>query len=116
MEEGTPKLWVMTRTLELRRRRPDLFDRRAAYRPLAASGPRADHVVAFARSDGVVAVVPRLTAGRGAAWGATRLPLPTGRWSSLLGGEEQFEGRVRLGDILGRFPVALLEAVDEVDA
>ncbi len=113
MDEGAPKLWVIARTLDLRRRRPELFDRRGTYRPIAATGRRAGNVVAFARGRGLVAVVPRLTAGLGGEWGATRLPLPVGRWTNLLSGDGSapVTGRPRIADLLERFPVALLEAV-----
>src|SRR5499426_3376302 len=59
-EEGLPKLWVIRQALQLRRERPAPFGPDGAYRPLAAIGARADHVVAFARGDGAVTLVPRL--------------------------------------------------------
>jgi (1->4)-alpha-D-glucan 1-alpha-D-glucosylmutase len=47
--DGRVKLYVTHRALTLRRARPELF-RAGAYLPLEADGPRADHVVAFART------------------------------------------------------------------
>ncbi len=114
MEEGTPKLWVIARTLDLRRRRPESFDRRGTYRPLAVKGGRADRIVAFVRGRGSVVVVPRLTARDGAGWGATRLVLPRGRWLNLFGGDgaEPVSGQPRIARLFERFPVALLEAME----
>ncbi|SEN16296.1 malto-oligosyltrehalose synthase [Nonomuraea pusilla] len=44
-------------------------------------------------------------------WGATTLTLPHGRWRDLLTGTVH-TGRVPLGHLLGRYPVALLERHD----
>jgi (1->4)-alpha-D-glucan 1-alpha-D-glucosylmutase len=100
------KLWVIARSLGLRRDWPDVFSF-GQYMPLSATGPAAEHVLSFARHlDGqwVVAVVPihfhRL---RGKAlsghretprglprtnWNATKLILPeaAGSWRSELTG------------------------------
>ncbi|HEX2064883.1 MAG TPA: malto-oligosyltrehalose synthase, partial [Acidimicrobiales bacterium] len=109
-DEGAPKLLVTHRALHLRRRRPELFGPDGAYRPLSAHGAKRHHVVAFSRADRSVTVVPRLVLGLGADWGDTSVALPTGRWRNLLTGEEVGEGEVAAKDLLGRFPVALLEA------
>src|SRR3712207_5089185 len=58
-ESGAAKLLVTSRTLRLRRQRPELF---STYRPLYAEGRVAEHVVAFDRG-GVVAVATRLPVG-----------------------------------------------------
>jgi (1->4)-alpha-D-glucan 1-alpha-D-glucosylmutase len=55
------KLWVTSRGLNLRNQRPELFTF-GGYIPLAATGPAADHVVAFARrfeDEWAVVAVPR---------------------------------------------------------
>jgi (1->4)-alpha-D-glucan 1-alpha-D-glucosylmutase len=46
--DGRAKLWLAWRALALRRRDPELFER-GSYVPLAVSGTKAQHVVAFAR-------------------------------------------------------------------
>jgi malto-oligosyltrehalose synthase len=76
------KLLVTSRALRLRRDHPDWFARSddpvTAYDALAARGPAADHVVAFARGGRAVTVVTRLPAGlrhRG-GWADTTLDLP----------------------------------------
>jgi (1->4)-alpha-D-glucan 1-alpha-D-glucosylmutase len=110
MDEGLPKLWVIRQGLHLRRRRAACFGRglAAAYRPLAAAGARARHVVAFLRGNEVATIVPRLVLGLGDDWRETTLDLPAGRWTNELTGEAVEGGERRLADLLHRFPVALL--------
>ena len=99
---GHPKLRVTTTALRLRRDRPELF---TSYAAVSASGPAAEHVLAFDRG-GAVTVVTRLPVGldeRG-GWGDTLLSLE-GAWRDVL------TGRVvtsRLDDVLRDLPVALL--------
>jgi (1->4)-alpha-D-glucan 1-alpha-D-glucosylmutase len=109
MDEGLPKLWLIRRALCARRGRPEAFGagEAARYRPLAATGARAQHVVAFARGSEVVAVVPRLVGGLGGGWEDTSLELPPGRWRNELTGED-VAGRVPMAELVARFPVALL--------
>ncbi|HET7488122.1 MAG TPA: malto-oligosyltrehalose synthase [Acidimicrobiales bacterium] len=107
--EGLPKLKVVTEALHLRRRRPEAFGAGGAYQPLAASGPRAAHVVAFSRGGAVATVVPRLVLGLAGDWGTTTVALPPGRWRNLLDGADVGGGEVALAGLLGAFPVALLE-------
>ena len=114
--EGLPKLWVTRQALHLRRRRPEAFGPGAGgeYVPLAATGEKAEHVVAFARGRSVVAVAPRLVIGLGGQWGDTTVELPEATWRNVLTGDTAplVDGRVSLGDLLARFPVALLERDD----
>ena len=112
MDEGLPKLWLVRQTLHLRRREPELFGADGAYRPLAATGRRADHVVAYQRGDGAVAVVPRLSTGIADGWGDTALALPARPWRNLLTGDDLIGGDTPLGELLARFPVALLARKD----
>jgi (1->4)-alpha-D-glucan 1-alpha-D-glucosylmutase len=107
-DEGLPKLWVVERALALRRRHPDAFGARGGYRPLRAEGTRAAHVVAFARGDAVITVVPRLVWRLGGRWDDTTLELPPGRWTNVLGDDTHGWGATRLADLLRRFPAALL--------
>jgi (1->4)-alpha-D-glucan 1-alpha-D-glucosylmutase len=107
-DEGLPKLLVVQRTLQLRRQRPAAFGPQGTYRPLVAHGPRARHAVAFARSEEVVTLVPRLVLGLAGEWGATELELPPGMWRDEFTGAVAEGGRQRVGDLLSRFPVALL--------
>jgi (1->4)-alpha-D-glucan 1-alpha-D-glucosylmutase len=119
-DEGLAKLWVTTTALRLRRDRPDLFD---TYEPLVATGPAADHVLAFDRG-GAVTVVTRLPVGLAATggWGDTTLALPEGRWRDVLDGSDFAldtgsptpDGivEVRLADLMADLPVALLVKED----
>jgi len=106
-DEGLPKLWVIRQALAVRRRRPELFGADAGYRPLAACGARTKHVLAFARGDAAVTLVPRLVMGLGGAWEDTELDLPAGEWHDELGGATH-RGCVPVADVLACFPVALL--------
>ncbi|MBK7580293.1 MAG: malto-oligosyltrehalose synthase [Myxococcales bacterium] len=107
--EGLPKFLVTARALALRKRAPEHFVG-AAYEPVLASGPRADRVVAFMRSDRVLTLAPRLCLGvaeRG--WQDTTLSVPRGSWRDVLSGQSWHAGEHRVAELLGRFPVALLE-------
>lgn len=106
-DDGAPKLFVIHKTLGLRAARPELFDRRAAYRPLAVEGPGADRAVAFARSDDLVTVVPRLVLSRPPEWREARVALPGGTWHNLFTGEP-LSGEATVGSLFDPFPVALL--------
>jgi (1->4)-alpha-D-glucan 1-alpha-D-glucosylmutase len=57
MSSGASKMYLMNRTMEFRREHPELFAR-GDYIPLNVTGPRANHVIAFARAhDGKRAIV-----------------------------------------------------------
>lgn len=107
-DEGLPKLWVIRQALHLRHNRPGLFGPQGSYRSLPARGAKAGHVVAFVRGEGAISVTPRLVMGLGHDWNGTILELPPGHWSDVLTGNDWKGGTVRLGEILARFPVALL--------
>ncbi|PWN04218.1 malto-oligosyltrehalose synthase [Nocardioides silvaticus] len=102
-DDGRAKLHVVRTTLRLRRDRPELF---TDYRPVAATGAAADHVLAFDRG-GVVAVVTRLPLGleRSGGWRDTRLELPDGTWHDLL---TDRPAAAEVADLLADLPVALL--------
>ncbi|HEY2290937.1 MAG TPA: malto-oligosyltrehalose synthase [Thermoanaerobaculia bacterium] len=108
MDDGLPKLWLIHQGLRLRRRSPEAFGPAGAYEPLRAVGPRAEHVVAFARGGAVAAVAPRLPLRLQGDWRGTALELPPGSWRDELTGEEIAGGRRPVADLLARFPVALL--------
>jgi (1->4)-alpha-D-glucan 1-alpha-D-glucosylmutase len=108
--QGAAKLLVTVSALRLRRYRPELFD---GYRPLVADGPAAEHAVAFSRGGGgVVAVATRLPVGLAArgGWGDTVLALPGGAqdWTDVITGESVVGAAPKIGDMLARYPVALL--------
>jgi (1->4)-alpha-D-glucan 1-alpha-D-glucosylmutase len=108
-DEGLPKLWLLQKGLDLRRRRPEAFGPDAGYTPLGAQGAHADRVVAFMRGQDVVAVATRQNLRLRENWADTSLELPPGRWLNALTREETFEGRVNMVDLFARSPVAILE-------
>ena len=109
-DEGAPKLWLIHRLLDHRRRCPDLYATRE-YEPLTARGAKAAHAVAFARG-GLAVVVPRLVAGLADDWADTTLALPPGRWTEVVTGSGIDDGEVTVADLLRRFPVAVLARAD----
>jgi (1->4)-alpha-D-glucan 1-alpha-D-glucosylmutase len=108
MDSGLPKLWIAYKALHLRREHPQWFGAEAEYTPLCAEGSKSEHVIASLRAGRVATVVPRWNLKRGAAWTATALALPQGQWNNILTGERIAGGRVRIQNLLDRFPVALL--------
>ncbi len=111
-DEGLPKLWLIQRSLDLRRRRANAFAPGSSYHPLRAEGEKATHAVSYLRGGDVVVVAPRLVLGLDGDWADTALALPPGTWVDELerpgrtwtGGEMP----VPLRDLLAEFPVALL--------
>jgi (1->4)-alpha-D-glucan 1-alpha-D-glucosylmutase len=114
LAEGAVEKQRLTRTaLRLRRDRPELF---GGYTPLLAEGPAADHVLAFDRG-GAITVVTRLPVGLAAqgGWGETTLPLPPREWTDVVSGRslgDLLDHRVKVSDLLGDSPVALLVKED----
>ncbi len=111
-DTGAAKLHVVRQALTLRRDRPELF---GGYRPLPAQGPAAAHALAYHRDPRLVVVATRLPVGLAkTGWLDTVLPLPAGpgTWTDLLTGTTVDTGpeprRAVLGDLLARYPVALL--------
>jgi (1->4)-alpha-D-glucan 1-alpha-D-glucosylmutase len=123
--DGRIKLWVTWKASTARRRDPDLF-LLGDYRPLAAEGALARHLVAFARRHRdrwliaavprwVSAVVPAGTPPLGDVWGDLALALPAGApaaWRDVLSGEEVAAeaGALPAARLFARLPVALLVA------
>ena len=103
------KLLVTSRALRLRRDHPDWFG--GGYTALPADGPRAEHLVAFARGD-AVSVATRLPVGlrRLGGWGGTVLNLGAETWRDILTGTEH-ESPILVADLLSSLPVALLVRV-----
>ncbi|MGE5478192.1 MAG: malto-oligosyltrehalose synthase [Bacteroidales bacterium] len=134
--DGAIKQAVIRRTLDMRRRHPDLFAQ-GTYQPLTVRGPRAENVVAFARSHGAlqaVVVVPRLSLR---LWPDNLAQPPLGHcWRGChvetprRGGQghyrDLFSGRVvqavnrrggsvlPLSDLFAVFPLCLLESESDI--
>ncbi|MEE6272147.1 malto-oligosyltrehalose synthase [Georgenia sp. MJ206] len=108
------KLALTAAALRLRRRHPEAFvGAEARYSPLPTS---TGHALAFARADAggprAVVVLTRLGAGLDAlgGFGEHTVVLPEGTWRDTLTGTVLAGGTQHLGDLLSRYPVALLEA------
>ncbi len=109
---GLPKLWLIRKTLAVRQQHSDWFGAQSDYQPLYALGTKARHAVAFTRGGQVVTVSPRLVLGIPGDWVDTVLPLPDGNWRNEFTGETVPGGRCLVGNMLERFPVALLTRIN----
>ncbi len=109
-ETGAAKLLVTSRALRVRRDRPELFGR---YAPTAVFGAASAHVIAFDRG-GAVTVATRLPIGLQAAggWRDTTVILGGRPVVDVLTGERFEGGAVTVGEMLRRYPVALLVPED----
>jgi (1->4)-alpha-D-glucan 1-alpha-D-glucosylmutase len=116
MDTGLPKLWVLCKTLHLRRERPDWFGREAPYIPLRVDGPKREHLIAFSRGDSVAVLAPRWNVKLGSGFGSTTVDLPQGSWSNRFTGEKVEGGSTRAQQLFRKFPVALLVRDGGVDA
>jgi len=122
-EDGRIKLFLTNRALLLRRESSEIFQK-GAYVSIEPAGKYRDHVIAFARNlpdKWVLAIAPRflttlidegkLPLGE-KVWHDTHIPLLDGMphlWKN--GITDQFikvGDRLRMGDVLEHFPVALL--------
>ena len=111
-DEGLPKMWLVRQSLAVRKALPEVFAAGAAYRPLWATGSRAQHVIAFARAERVVALGARLPLRLAGDWQGTGIELPPGRWRDELSGRDFAAGAQSLADLLALLPVALLVRQD----
>jgi (1->4)-alpha-D-glucan 1-alpha-D-glucosylmutase len=131
LSDGRIKLFLMHRGLRARRENRDLFDS-GDYLPAAVTGTRAQHIVAFFRSQRVtpeaqavtnyiLVVAPRfltslvnpgdLPLGE-PVWGDTGIRLPRdapATWRNAITDETlHARGEIPVGDVLAHFPTAIL--------
>lgn len=103
-----PKMRVVAAALRSRRDRPQTY-LRGGYRPVLGSGPAAEHLLAFSRSDDVLVAVSRWTIRLAdSGWGTTGLELPAGEWVDRITGR-RYRGRVSAPELFEELPVVLLE-------
>jgi (1->4)-alpha-D-glucan 1-alpha-D-glucosylmutase len=123
-EDGRIKQYLISQTLQLRQQESDLFQQ-GEYVPLAVTGTKANHVVAFARkfkNTSVVVIVPRLISTLlndfdvppigPQVWQDTQILLPSrdsGKpYRNIFTGEVLEPGvQMNVSQILSEFPVAL---------
>ncbi len=108
------KLHLTREILRLRRRRPEAFvGASASYRPLPSS---TGHAFCFARGEdqSVVTVAARLHRALTAfeEFAEHTVVLPEGTWLDVLTDQRHEGGSLALGDLLRRYPCAVLERVD----
>jgi (1->4)-alpha-D-glucan 1-alpha-D-glucosylmutase len=124
-EDGCIKMYLLWQSLQLRKRLPDIFNE-GVYVPLNVIGAKSKHVVAFMRrldKSSIVVTAPRLCSQltRGemrlplgeAIWGDCELQLPdehSASYRDAFTGMKQHcrEGVLRIADLFGRLPFALL--------
>jgi len=104
---GLPKMWLIHKTLALRRAHPEWFARGSSYQPVTAAGARLGHVLGFIRGGRALTLVPRFTHTLRGDWGDTRVALPAGEWRHVFA-DERFSGEVSPNTLFHAFPVALL--------
>jgi (1->4)-alpha-D-glucan 1-alpha-D-glucosylmutase len=125
LDDGRVKLYTIWRALNYRKAQPDLFAH-GAYLPLDVTGPREQHLVAFARqheSETLIVVVARwfvrLTVRAhpwpeaDVDWADTRVAAPAaGTYRDLLSGEtfetDRDASSLPAARLFARFPAALL--------
>ncbi len=115
-DHDAAKMRVSVEGLQLRGRHPDAVGPAGSYVPLVANGDAANHVIAYLRGDSIVSLALRHTmALESAALEATRIGLPAGQWLNVLTGATVSGGDqpLSLNEILGGWPVAILEATSE---
>jgi (1->4)-alpha-D-glucan 1-alpha-D-glucosylmutase len=114
--DGRIKLAVTASLLDARRRNPLLFVE-GSYEPLTASGPKADHICAFARASGADAllVIAARFPARLMSWDGIRIARPSTvgdakRWRDLLTGRVfEWDGcSLPVQAVLCDLPVAVL--------
>lgn len=121
--DGRLKMYVIWKTLQFRKARPDLF-LRGDYVPLAVTGMRGSHLIAFARRHGselALVVAPRLTTGLTRTgrwplglptWGDTKVDLPgiaPFQWTNIFTGQK-VSGPLYAAQLLESYPVALFHS------
>ena len=122
--DGRVKQATLARLLADRTERP-AFYAEADYQAVLPTGEKADHVIAFTRSDAtsgagdLLVAVPRLVSGlvgdavwSGAAFAGTHLPVAgEGAWTDLVTGDTvaATDGRIELDRLFARLPYAVLK-------
>jgi (1->4)-alpha-D-glucan 1-alpha-D-glucosylmutase len=109
--EGLPKLWLTRQALLVRRRRPEWFGPDGSYSPLWATGTHGKSVLAFVRGGECLVAAPLRRLKIAGRWEDTALELPAAAWRNELTGETVQGGAIKVADLWGRFPVALLVRV-----
>lgn len=108
IDEGLPKLWLISKALHLRQDYLKAFGAEGSYERLVVSGCKSRHAIAYLRGGEVAAVATRLPMTLRGDWGNTCLSLSKGKWQDIINGRSIEGGIVRLQQLLSPFPVSLL--------
>jgi (1->4)-alpha-D-glucan 1-alpha-D-glucosylmutase len=120
-EDGSIKLAILSTLLNVRRELPALFGI-TTYEPISCSGPGAQRVCAFSRSEGMSAMIVAVklypaTSLASGEWEQTHLPLPgaPNGWIDVLTLQQHraSNGSVAASAIFGDLPVVVLLASTE---
>lgn len=104
-DSGVPKLWLIQKTLALRKRKEGAFN--GNYEPILTTGSNANHVFGFIRGGEVIPVVPRFTLELENDRADAKVKLPPENWRDEFSGD-RFSGEISVADLFCKFPVALL--------
>ena len=102
---GFAKLWMIHRTLKVRRSHAADFE--GTHQPLSARGSRLSHLIMYQRGGNVIVAVPRFSLTLDGDWLDTTVTLPDGTWRNLFTTAE-LTGEIEPRALFGDFPVALL--------
>jgi len=107
---GHLKLWLNWRILNLKKEKPELFDSRAKYNPIYASGGKSDLIISFVRGKGMIALTSRTGSEIANTWGETKISLPKGQWRNFLSDDDstRYQKEALVADLLADLPLALL--------
>ncbi len=108
MDEGLPKLFVMHKTLQLRKTHPEWFHEAGSYRPVQVAGESKDGVLAYLRGKAAMTVVPRWRMQDPSRWRGTVVESPGGTWRHLFTDQKFTDPKIPLDAVFAEFPVALL--------
>lgn len=106
-DSGLPKLWMIAKTLQVRREHTPSFSANAFYQPRSARGSRLGHLLIYQRGDNIIVIVPRFSLSLNDEWDDTVVGLPAGEWRNTFTGES-LSGDISPLEIFGDFPTALL--------
>lgn len=108
MDEGIPKLYLLAKTLNVRKKNPGFFSKDAAYTPCSITGAKTGHVLAYYRGKNIVTVVPRFTKKLNGTWDDTTLHLEGTGWTHCFTNQAIEGDSISIADLFRDFPVALL--------
>lgn len=110
MNEGLPKMWLIYKTLNFRKKFPELLDG-ADYSAVILHGEKKQHGIAFLRGGKVFTLVPRFIIALEENWKETYVDLPSGKWHNILTDEDFSGGRNMVKDLLRKFPVGIFNII-----